>query len=411
MFNLINIILYLFFILTLLIYILNYFKLITNILDEIEKKMNLRNDNISVEEMFLQKIKKLKIIITLYQQDINQAIVDLNFIYDNYKKFIEEKNKEMAKYLKKGKYINEPSNNTIENKIKKAKFIQVIKAPHNKRHFYFLLIYLFLIIILNVSLLLMWMSYSLVSFKITHLIQSHGKITDACHKILNYYQLMIFHNITIEDINSFERYNQSAGQDLFSNIYTNIESLYRSKKFLEGLEDYEFFNIDHYYNFTCPSYYNFLYNTNNVLLSTNNSYKEFLISVCEYSDIFKSTNYKLIFSILLEFIQNGIKSINDRSYERLIEIKNSNKFIKVIIYYITVYNYALEILGIQIQRKTSQQLFALKMNYINIGFSLNFALSCIFILIIIIEYICKINSEISKIYELKKVFKVCNKKD
>ena len=78
---------------------------------------------------------------------------------------------------------------------------------------------------------------------------------------------MIFHNFTIEDINSFERYNQSAGQDLFSNIYTNIESLYSSKKFLEGLEDYEFFNIDHYYNFTCPSYYNFLYNTNNVLLS------------------------------------------------------------------------------------------------------------------------------------------------
>ena len=373
--------------------------------------MNLRNDNISVGEMFLQKIKKLKIIISLYKQDINQAIVDLNFIYDNYKKFIEERNKEMAKYLKKGKYINEPNNNTIENKIKKAKFIQVIKVPHNKLHFYFLLISLFVIIIHNVGLLLMWMSYSSVNLKINNLIQSHGKITDACHKILNYYQLMVFHNFTIEDINNFERYNQSSGQDLFSNIYTNIESIYISKKFLENLEDYEFYNIDHYYNFNCSSYYNFLYKTNNVLLSTNNIYKEFLISVCEKSDIFKSTNYKLIFSILLEFIQNGIKSINNRSYEGLIKIKNSDHFIKVIIYYITVYNYALEILGAQIQRKTFQQLGAVKTNYINIEFSLNFILSCIFILIIIIEYIWKIKSDISKIYELKKVFKVCNKKD
>ena len=257
----------------------------------------------------------------------------------------------------------------------------------------------------------MWMSYSLVSFKITHLIQSHGKITDACHKILNYYQLMIFHNFTIEDINGFERYNQSSGQDLFSNIYTNIESLYTSKIFLENLEGYEFYNIDDYYNFNCSSFYNFLYNTNNVLKSTNNEYKEFLTAVCERSNIFKSTNYKLIFSILLEFIQAGIKSIDNHTYERLIEIKNSDNFIKAIIYYITVYNYALELLGSQIQRSSLQQLGVLKMKCINIGFSLNIVVICIFILIIIIEYIWKIKSDISKIYELKKVFKVCNKKD
>ena len=53
--------------------------------------MNLRNDNISVEEMFLQKIKKLKIIISLYKQDIYQAIVDLNFIYENYKNLSKKK--------------------------------------------------------------------------------------------------------------------------------------------------------------------------------------------------------------------------------------------------------------------------------------------------------------------------------
>ena len=65
--------------------------------------MELKNEQISVREMFLQKIEKLRIIISLYKQDIYQAIVDLNFIYDNYKKFIDEKNKEMAKYLKKEK--------------------------------------------------------------------------------------------------------------------------------------------------------------------------------------------------------------------------------------------------------------------------------------------------------------------
>ena len=83
-----------------ILYIQEYYGIIAGIFNEIEKKMDLKNDDISVREMFLQKIEKLKIIISLYKQDIYQAIVDLNFIYDNYKKFVEEKNKEMAKYLK-----------------------------------------------------------------------------------------------------------------------------------------------------------------------------------------------------------------------------------------------------------------------------------------------------------------------
>jgi hypothetical protein len=80
--------------------------------------MNLKNNNISVRDMFVQKIIKLKTLILLYKQDLHPAIVDLNFIYDNYKKFIEEKNKENEKYLKKEKYsadINPLENNNNNN--------------------------------------------------------------------------------------------------------------------------------------------------------------------------------------------------------------------------------------------------------------------------------------------------------
>ena len=87
-------------------YIHGYFKILSELFNDIEKKMDLKNDEISVRDMFLQKIEKLKIIISLYKQDTYQAIVDLNFIYDNYKKFMEEKNKEMANFLKKEKYLN-----------------------------------------------------------------------------------------------------------------------------------------------------------------------------------------------------------------------------------------------------------------------------------------------------------------
>jgi hypothetical protein len=89
---------YILLIIVIYLYIQRYYKIIAELLDGIEKKMELKNEQISVREMFLQKIEKLRIIISLYKQDIYQAIVDLNFIYDNYKKFIDEKNKEMAKH-------------------------------------------------------------------------------------------------------------------------------------------------------------------------------------------------------------------------------------------------------------------------------------------------------------------------
>ena len=116
------------------LYVFRYYKMLVNLLNGAEKKLNLKNNNISARDMFVQKILKLKIIIQLYKQDLYPAIVDLNFIYDNYKKFIEEKNKENEKYLKKEKYsvdinpIENRNNNYIKN------------SGNNKQYFYSIII-------------------------------------------------------------------------------------------------------------------------------------------------------------------------------------------------------------------------------------------------------------------------------
>ena len=54
--------------------------MLADLLNRTEKKMNLKNNNISVRDMIAQKIIKLKTIILLYNQDLYPAIVDLNFI-------------------------------------------------------------------------------------------------------------------------------------------------------------------------------------------------------------------------------------------------------------------------------------------------------------------------------------------
>jgi len=264
-----------------------------DLLESIQSKLNLNNDNISIKELFSQKIQKLKTIISLYKQDRYQAIVDLNFIYDNYKKFVEEKNKEIAKYLKKEKYTNELiSINPKRDKYRNSKIKYILKVPENKRLILFLFISLIYLICLISTLSLFWSKYYSAYNRVSALMKSHGNLSNDLYKLINFYNLMIYQNITIEDINKLERYNASAGVDIFSNMYKDIQDIYSSKKYMDKLSQYNLDNIDYYYNFTCKTYYEFLFKNNDFLKRSNIKYKDFLIFVCEYSKIFKTNNYK-----------------------------------------------------------------------------------------------------------------------
>jgi len=410
-FLIINFLFYLLLHLALFAYIQKYFKLIANLFEDIQNKLNLKNDNISVSELFFQKIQKLKIIISLYKQELYQAIVDLNFIYDNYKKFVEKKNKEMAKFFKKEKYLNESRSNSKKNKNKKVKTRYIMSIPENLKLILYLIFTLFYSLCIVIGLCIMWESYYSVYNRINSLIKSHGNLSNDIYKLINYYHLMIYHNLTIEDINKFERYNRSNDADVFSNMYKDIQDLYDSKKYMNRLSQYNLDNIDAYYNYTCNTYYDYLFKRNSFLRLSNIKYKEFLIFVCEYSKIFRSNNYKQIFSILIEYIQIGLNEINDHSYDGLITIMHKNNYSKVIVFFMTVYNYALEILGLQLQRKSSQKINSIMINYVKISFLLFYVSTSFFILSILLGYIWAINATYSKIYELKKVFKICNKKE
>ena len=137
--------------------------MLADLLNRTDQKMNLKNNNISVKDMIVQKIIKLKIIIILYKQDLYPAIVDLNVIYNNYKKFIEEKNKENEKYLKKERYSVDI--NLIENR-NNININYIENSGNNKKYFYSIiisLIYFFLIIIFVLAL---WRNYNLVCNRI-----------------------------------------------------------------------------------------------------------------------------------------------------------------------------------------------------------------------------------------------------
>ena len=106
-------------------------------------------------------------------------------------------------------------------------------------------------------------------------------------------------------------------------------------------------------NFTCKTFFDSLYETNsNLKQNQNPTQKNYFIEICETANIFKSNNYKHIFSMLIEMIQIGINQIHDHSYEGLILIKKSEHFIKTTKVFLYVYYFAFEILSYRVQRQS-----------------------------------------------------------
>ena len=389
-------------------YIQGYYNILAKLFNDIERKMNLKNDDISIRDMFLQKIEKLKTIISLYKQDIYQAIVDLNFIYDNYKKFVEEKNKEMAKYLKKEKFLSEKSF-TLKEKKDRILSTHISSITTNRIYLYFILFFAIISFAIAISFYLLWDNYETINERISNLVKSHGNLSNDAYKIVNYYQLMLYNSLLIEDINRYERCNTSKGEDLFSKIYTDLEELYESKKNMQHLKHYDLDNLDQYFNFTCKTFYDLIFSTNGFAArGYNMKYKPFFISVCERANVFRSNNYKQIFSMLFEMFQIGINQVDNHTYEGLISHKKSEHYGKTTIVFLVVYYYTFEILGLKVQRQSYQKLSQLINSYLLIGFIFYYITSLIFILIIFCVYIYKFNRNYHELHEMKKVFKICN---
>ena len=394
------------------IYIISYFKILAVLFNDIEKKLDLKNDDISVREMFLQKIEKLKIIISLYKQDIYQAIVDLNFIYDNYKKFIEEKNKEMAKLLKREKFLNErimSSNNKAIKEIQK----NISLIPVNRSYLYYIALCSLASLIISVIIFLIWTSYESTYKRIYHIIEYHGALSTNGYKIVSYYQLMLYNSITVEDINKLEGLDSSKDEDIFQKIYTDLENLYELKKYTKKIDKYNLDNLYEYFNHNCNSFVNQLFEIVFALKSnpSKETFKSTFLEACEMFNVLQSKDYKYVFSMLFEITLTGINEINDHSYMGLMQHLRSINYSKRLISFIFLYFNIFEILSYRVQRETYIKVFELIDSYLLTGFVIYYIASFIFILIIILVYIYKFKKNYYKLHEMKKVFKICNKQE
>ena len=215
-----------------------------------------------------------------------------------------------------------------------------------------------------------------------------------------------------------------VSENIYPNLYNSEESISIIKTFYENLKyafnnknEKDYLGIELYSdfedlsNFTCEDLYEF----NNELLEELNEssvtnkptgIKEKLITLCNISKITESNDTRAVFERHFQYIKNGLISIDDFSYEGLMNHLNEGALGNIASFFNVIIIYLLEILFAIPHRNGVNQILKKLKNYIIITEISYIFIIIAFIIIIIFFFISKVKDYCNQILLLKNAFKI-----
>ena len=403
------------------IYIFFFENIIIKILNYLNMIMNVKNSGFKFDEMFSRKLDNLETIIQLYNGDPIQALHNLNNIYNEYQQYLTTKNKneaiEMAKRgfrkmseedNKKNEIYNIPKNQRIINK-KEIRNLNIV----NK---YLIIFYIILIIafILLVYLNVIWANFFNIKNNLYNLIEKNNNLETTTYRAINIYNLIIFNNFTLSEVTEYiypEIYNPEEPISIIKTFYENLKYAFNNKKEKDILGKNLYQDLEDLYDFNCENLYelndDFLKELYTSKVSNKPpNIKEKLIKICNNSKITESNDLRAVFERHIQYIKNGILSIDDYSYDGLIEHLKKQYLGGIANFFNVVIIYLLEVLFSKPHiNATNKVLELLKKNILMTEITF-IVIDIIFVVIIIFFFIAKIKKYCNQILLLKNTFKI-----
>ena len=238
---------------------------------------------------------------------------------------------------KKNEFDDIPKNQRIMSKeeVKELGITYIYKLVY----YFSVILYCFFYIIL----LYLWMNYFSQKSNLYTLIQKNIALEMSIYRAINSYDLMVFHNYTLEEVTKKVILNDTNGEPnyILNSFYNDIELAFNNKKEKNKINSlYQDFEDE--LNFTCENLY-FLNseNLNEISNNFNKNITQNLIQFCEKSRITESNDFRSVFERHFQNIKNGVLSIDDFSYSGLLKIimeqgilSKSSIFFNVIVIYI-----------------------------------------------------------------------------
>ena len=394
--------------------------MLIKIINYINMTINLKDDNFSFSVTFSKKIENLKSILQFDINDPIKGVQNLNNIYSDYQTYLTNKNKKNVSDANKKNYKN------LTNDNKKNEFDNI---PKNERimtkkdvlslgiTFIYRFIYYFnflMFVIFYILLLLIWTNYFTQKQNLYKLIQKKFLIESSIYRAINIYDLMVFHNYTLDEINNkvlSDDYSNNEKNSLIKSFYYDIKTAFDSikeKNKIGGLyQDFEDTS-----NFTCENL--FKLNSENIKeIEENdkdkklNNITENLIKLCKYLKITDTNDFRTVFERHFQYIRNGMLSMNNFSYQGIIDhIINDGTLSNISLFFNSIIIYIIELTSNAPLRNSIIKLLNRLENLIIISEITFLLLDIIAILFVLFLYIKGINNLCNKIFGLRKIFQI-----
>ena len=402
------------------IYTITFESITIKIINYINMIINVKNDDCNFSEIFLEKIENLENILQFYNIDPIKSVQDLNVIYTQYQQQITNKNKNNALDSNKKNYkkiVDENKKNELDDIPKNQRIISKKELKSlGLTYIYKLMYYInsLLVLILYVLLIFMWTDYFTTKNSLFNLKKKNSSIEMSLYRAINCYHLMVFYNLSIDEVTEFVISNETERNKpnaLILDFYENLKLAFNSKKEKNKLgKIYQ--DLDDVSEFNCESIYDlnseFIKKIDNNTQAHNiSNIKNHYIQICETSKIIESKDFRTILERHFQYIRNGMQSIKDFTYIGLNNhimkdgiISRVSLFFDYVIIFIVEIAYAIPYKD-AIDRIDIKLIILIKVTQI-----LFFIYYIIEILLLVLLYIPGINSLCNQIYLLKKVFKL-----
>ena len=378
------------------------------VLNSIRIKLKRGEDDYSkFKENFENKIENLEILIEMYSENPVIILSKLEDTYHNYKKDFREYLKNRNNNNNKNEELEDKYQNLLKQYQQKYIFsMKTLKKSgfENKYIFFRILMIIGTTIIFIIEFYLIFKSFN-NSILVIKLIKNSASTESSGYKNMIFFQLMLYLNQTEEEISYQAEYLSidSKIQEKFIDIFVTEKKqkevsnilLFLSNIVSISCEDFFYLANDERLNKINEKY-------PNEKIYSNLSY------YCSTTEAMKVHKSEIVFQNLFGLINDGIKSIRNKSYSGIINFLEKDYLYKCALFNFFIYRPLRSIVNFQVIKLGTNNIIKLfdRLFYINIIIDVTSQL-CVLSIIIFI-FIIGVEKTYKKIIRLKNVFSICN---
>ena len=403
-------------ILLLYFYLICFENILIKVLNYLNMIMNVKNEEFNFVSIFLKKIENLEIILEFYNDNPINAIQNLNKIYNNYQQYLNSKNKNKSIDMNKKNYKKILEENELDNIPKNQRILSrnnIRKLNITFKYiFSFFVIFIFALAIF-IGNIIYWYGYFNIKNNLYILIDKNASLETAVYRAINFYDLMIFNNFTMDELAKLylDIKDKNQPNALFRSFYNDLKFAFNNKR--ERNEISSVYNdFENQFAFTCEALFEF--NNDYLEMIKNNSKSEGLndikgnlIKLCKNTGIADSNDYTTIFERHFQYIRNGMASLTDYTYPGLLGHFNSGGTLsRISLFFNCILIYLLELTNYAPHRKAVQNLLKLFIFNIRLTELIYLSFDIILINIVVFVYIKNIKNYCKQIFLLRQIFKI-----